>query len=85
MHNAKKESDGLLIALGVWLGLIILSVGMFLILALVVWWLWNDYLVGAISTVNKIGYLQSAAILLLIGLLVSGFHFQPIVQNCRRN
>jgi len=55
------------------LGILVVFVGTIALLALIlafpIQWLWNSFLVGAISGVNKIGLFQAFAIYMLTSIL----------------
>jgi len=40
-----------------------------IVMAIPVWWLWNNFLVGAVDGVNQIGLLQSLGLNILFGML----------------
>lgn len=48
---------------------VVLAIVLGLILSLPLMWLWNMCLVGAVSGVNEIGWLQAWGLMILCGLL----------------
>jgi len=40
-----------------------------IVMAIPVWWLWNNCLVGAVNGINEIGILQSLGLNILFGML----------------
>ena len=40
-----------------------------IVMAIPVWWLWNNCLVGAVNGINQIGILQSLGLNILFGML----------------
>jgi hypothetical protein len=56
-------------AVTVFIGTIIIGVVISAVLSLPVWWLWNNALVGAITGVNEITWLQAWGISILCSFL----------------
>jgi len=65
--NKKSETSELVVAL-IKLATII---GIVLLQTYIIYYCWNDYLVGAINGINEIGFFQAMALKILVSSLTS--------------